>query len=691
MSAAVQSIAPHVSMSLQTIELFTSTGDVIEIRALGVGRTASSPGCIYSGYFERSNHKALIGVLRQLDGKCDGIYTTINQVNPALLARSSNRLQARPKHTTTDADIIARLHLYVDIDSVRPAGISATDDEHQAAIGCAKQIASDLTEMGFPEAFIGDSGNGGHLHYRLPADLDLAAGDDLVKRVLLALDSKYSNHQVKIDTATGNRSRICRLYGTMARKGDSTPDRPHRRSIGLSGPERFEAVPLELLERLAADAPAAILPSRSPQSAGIASEFDFDGWISRVNLDVVKGPDAYQGGRRWILKACPFNPDHTERPAIIQFASGALVFKCQHNSCRENGWKAFRDFYEPYRQQKASALQSPPRHAEAAPAAATNELIIYDVAELLALDVPAPEFLIDGLIPRRGAVLVNGKAKSGKTLLAVQLALSVASGRPFLDTYKVLAPGPVLLLEQDDPSGAASVKDILRRSVSSVAGLPFYLAPQVPFTFGMEFLDWLGAEIERRGLRLVVLDSYTALRGSRKAGGDIVKQEQTDMRMLDEVAKRLDCTIVLLHHTSKGSVSLDWTEQGAGSFAMGMAVEALLHVSRYAELGIAAPERLVRVQGRHLTGTEFALRFRKESLDYDHVIEGGAASMYPVLVSLKSVFGTKPFSPKDLTHNTGVSAATAHRQIERLRQAGVLSRRGFGEYALEPRILGDIQ
>jgi hypothetical protein len=671
-------------MSLQAIELFTGPGDVIEIRALGVGRTASSPGCIYSGYFERDNHKAIIQALRQLDGKSDGIYTTINRVNSALLARSSNRLQARPKNTTTDADIIARTHLYIDVDSVRPAGISATDDEHQAAIDCARQIASDLTEMGFPEPFIADSGNGGHLQYRLPA-VDLAAGDDLVKGVLIALDAKYSTAKVKIDTATGNRSRICRLYGTMARKGDSTPDRPYRRSTGLSGPERFEAVPLELLERLAAEAPDAQATLNKPPRETVAfsgAQFDIEDWIGRVNLDVVKGPDAYQGGRRWILKACPFNPEHTERPAIIQLPSGALIYKCQHKSCAENNWKAFRDYYEPDRARTntVNGKPSPPPAAESE--ASRTELIIYDVASLMALELPPPAELIEGHLPLGGASLLVGKPKSGKTVDAVQIAIAVASGNALYDYYKILNPGPAMMIEQDDPAGPASVKDILSKSRVPVAGIPFYLVPKVPFYFGLELIDWLENQINEKSLRLLVLDSYTALRAARSMGCDLVKTEQTDLVMLDELAKRTGCTILIIHHGSKGSSAMDWDQQAAGSFAMAAAVESQIHISRFAELDGNAPERLVRVQGRHLAGTEMVLRFRRNSIDYEHVLEGAAATVYPLIQQLRNAFGTQSFSPKDISEHTGASRATAHRQIARLYSAGVLSKKGYGDYVL---------
>jgi hypothetical protein len=77
------------------------------------------------------------------------------------------------------------------------------------------------------------------------------------------------------------------------------------------------------------------------------------------------------------------------------------------------------------------------------------------------------------------------------------------------------------------------------------------------------------------------------------------------------------------------------------------------------------------------------LRFRKDTLDYEHVLEGGAATSYPLLLELRSAFGNKTFSPKDLSHSLGISIRSAHRQLDRLYRADAIIRRAYGEYALK--------
>jgi hypothetical protein len=326
----------------------------------------------------------------------------------------------------------------------------------------------------------------------------------------------------------------------------------------------------------------------------------------------------------------------------------------------------------------ASVCRYATETAQGAPVAAPH---VFDVAEIMALDIRPPSMLVDCVLPQSGASLIVGAPKSGKTILSIQMALSIASGQPFLGRYSVLCPGPVLVIEHDDPAATASVKEILTRSEIRVRGLPFHLVPRLPFAFGLQFIEWLETEIKRLELRAVILDSYTSLRGAR-VGNDVVKNEQHDMTLLDELAKRTNCAIALVHHDSKGSKALDWCDQAAGSYAMTAATEAQLHVSRYRDLDSNAPERLIRIRGRHQAGLELVARFSVDTLSHDFVLAGSAAPVFPLIAQIREAFGGGVFGPKELSQALAISRPTAHRHIERLRSAGVINRRGYGEYLL---------
>ena len=245
------------------LRLVVEPGSVVEFRALNCVDNPNYPPFTVSGYFDPDYLEDLARAAMEWTSKAEGCYVTINPVKPDLLARASNRVIRKPKHTTTDADIVRRVGIVFDADPRRPAGISATDEEKALAHERIDRLVSHLAACGWPDPILADSGNGFHARYKV----DLPAGNGgLVERVLKAASARFTDEQVEIDAKLANASRIIKLYGTMSRKGDSTPDRPHRPTQVSSIPSDFTVVPVELLEAFAAEAEPA-LPPPKPGSA----------------------------------------------------------------------------------------------------------------------------------------------------------------------------------------------------------------------------------------------------------------------------------------------------------------------------------------------------------------------------------------------------------------------------------------
>src|SRR5262249_28091459 len=148
--------------------------------------------------------------------------------------------------------------LLIDADPRRPANCSATDQEKARARAKVLEVRDFLTGMGWPLPLLCDSGNGYHLLYRieLPAD-----DGGLVKRVLQALAARSDDRAVEIAAKAPAAPRTTKLYGTRACKGEDTPERPHRRTGILEGPEALQAVPQPLLEKLAGEVPVPRRPA----------------------------------------------------------------------------------------------------------------------------------------------------------------------------------------------------------------------------------------------------------------------------------------------------------------------------------------------------------------------------------------------------------------------------------------------
>jgi len=217
---------------LHTIEILFGPSAVVVLRAFKGRETVS-------GYYD--DHALLAHEAGRLENRGYSVYVTLNEVDPALLARASNRARKVYKEpTTSDNNIVRRRWLALDFDPVRPSGVSATDAEKKAARQRAIEVRGFLRGLGWPEPVVGDSGNGYHLLYRveLPNDRESL---ELLKGVLEALAFKFSDKAVEVDMSTCNAGRIWKLYGTTARKGDDAGDRPHRSSRLLKVPEGVAA------------------------------------------------------------------------------------------------------------------------------------------------------------------------------------------------------------------------------------------------------------------------------------------------------------------------------------------------------------------------------------------------------------------------------------------------------------------
>ncbi|MFQ6044524.1 MAG: hypothetical protein ACE5PV_27035, partial [Candidatus Poribacteria bacterium] len=194
-------------------------------RYLSINGRREYVGKTVSGYYD--DYAKLVKDIQPFDGKAS-IYVTINPVKPALLARYNNRLEYNASHTTSDDDILIDLWFPYDVDPIRPADISSTDAELETALKKRDLVAEFFSP--WAPSIKSMSGNGAHGLIKLIGYSNDENTRTAKEKLTHYLSDKFSDTVVSIDNTVFNMSRIWKLYGTLAVKGDSVPDRPHRRS-----------------------------------------------------------------------------------------------------------------------------------------------------------------------------------------------------------------------------------------------------------------------------------------------------------------------------------------------------------------------------------------------------------------------------------------------------------------------------
>jgi hypothetical protein len=154
------------------------------------------------------------------------LYINLNRLHPDLFGRAADRVKPYSETRFTDAEVIWRPRLCVDIDPVRLSGINSTDAELRAAVELGSILYDYIVvEFDFDVVPV-HSGNGVQLVFPIDEPVNSSSVSGLLKH----LDRKFSTPYAKIDTSLSDAARIVRLPGTLNCKGDDIPERPRRMS-----------------------------------------------------------------------------------------------------------------------------------------------------------------------------------------------------------------------------------------------------------------------------------------------------------------------------------------------------------------------------------------------------------------------------------------------------------------------------
>lgn len=196
---------------------------------------------------------------------------------------------------------------------------------------------------------------------------------------------------------------------------------------------------------------------------------------------------------------------------------------------------------------------------------------LLDVRTILQTDWPEPAWAIPEYLPA-GLTIIAGKAKIGKSWLALQIAAAVASGGKALG--KDIPPGPALYLALEDPPRRLKERMLIQK---------WKIDADCQFMVIGEFNEKIGDlknggairladQINARGYRYVCIDTL-----SRAILGDQNEVEEMTAALtpLQEIAHEKNCAIAIVDHHKKGLVDQDAVTSILGSTAKGAMADCI--------------------------------------------------------------------------------------------------------------------
>ena len=195
---------------------------------------------------------------------------------------------------------------------------------------------------------------------------------------------------------------------------------------------------------------------------------------------------------------------------------------------------------------------------------------LHTVTELLQL--PDPDWLIEGLVEQPAVGFLFGPSGEGKTFVTLDWSLSVATGRPWQG--RAVKQGPVVYVVAEGSAGVPKrVKAWLQQNQLSDVDDAFFVLDAVQLRTADDVDDLLPqiqATCERPAL--IVLDTFAQC----FVGGD--ENSAKEVGQATDAARRIQqatgATVLMVHHTGKGK-----SKTARGSSALKGNVDFMIGVS----------------------------------------------------------------------------------------------------------------
>ncbi len=554
-------------------QVFQHNGDKFcEVRCLDGKKT-------YSGYY-----RSIENLIRDIEPLSERpnmqIYFVLNTIKDDCYDRQQcERMVETPKNTTSDADIAGRDFILLDFDPKRPSGVGSTREQLIKARDVARKVYDFLMEQGFNPPVVSASGNGYHLNLSI-ALANTDGNTKLVERFLKAISMLYSTEDVDVDLKVFNAARICKLYGTYAKKGTNTAAHPWRLSKIVKCPDEIKPNSREYIEKIA-NLYVDERPAPSKENHYGQEKFNVVDFLHRYGIEYREV--RITGGVRYILKECPFGGHKDPDSMVFQHDNGALAFMCYHNSCSHYTWRDFRLHYEPdaYDQKDYQEFKYKQRYYEKyrlpEPTEVKKEteelgkkwLTLKDIKIVKDSDrfsiktgIYALDKALGGLFESE-TTLLSGINASGKTAILNQLLLNAVqrdipsalwSGELPADRLKSwicqTAAGKQYVSKVEGRDNAYEVSESVIGKIEDWIDQRLVIYNNNYGNNSEQILTDIEEAIQKYGLKFIVLDNLMALSLDDMVGTMNEKQKAL-MLKLDALAKKYKIHVLIIAHPRK--------------------------------------------------------------------------------------------------------------------------------------------
>ncbi|KRA84174.1 AAA family ATPase [Altererythrobacter sp. Root672] len=318
----------------------------------------------------------------------------------------------------------------------------------------------------------------------------------------------------------------------------------------------------------------------------------------------------------------------------------------------------------------AEAALSEPQPDEPKPAFMRG----ISASDLMAKHFEPVNFVVPGLLAE-GATLFAGKPKIGKSWMAYDFALAIASGRPVFGSIPV-TQGDVLYLALEDSERRLKSR-LLKKGIRQAPDR-LTLATEWP---GLD--EGCIAELEAwadavKRPSLVIVDVLKMVRGVTRGTESLYDADYRALTGLATFARNRGIAVMIVHHVRKMEAD-DPLESISGTNGLTGAADCVMVLKRESGTGHCT----LYVRGRDVEESEKAVRFKPDNGTWELLGDanevGRTNERQLILDALRK--HDKPLSVRDISDLVGKNYDAIRKTLVRMWDAGEVLKEGRGLYA----------
>ena len=318
------------------------------------------------------------------------------------------------------------------------------------------------------------------------------------------------------------------------------------------------------------------------------------------------------------------------------------------------------------------------------------------------------QWLWEKRIPRGKLTTLDGDPGLGKSLLTLDLAARITTGRPMPDGTPGVEGSVLLIAPEDSPA------DTIKPRIEAVGGDPSRIRllnfakstnPKTGQTFESSFtfsehLHILGKTIEQTQPVLVIIDPLVAVLGRFSASSD--RKIRNILSYLAYRAQNAKCAVLLVRHLNKGS-SQNLLYQGGGSIGIIAIARTGLLVTRHP---FDEKKRFLVPIKNNLSETACNLAYQVianadntpsiQWLGTDHASVASflkrSTPLSPERQAILKILQASscPLGPKELAQQTGQDHTYLRQMLRRMLIAGDVISPSYGRYTTHDHLSSEI-